>query len=96
MFSSQTYDGYAVDIWACGIILFILLTAVPPVEHASALDPRYRMIASGRLEDLLNVWGMNHVTPLARDLLFRLLQTSPEARPTVQQIKTHPWIVGHP
>jgi len=94
VFAGLSYNGYAVDMWACGVILFILLTAVPPVEQANALDPRFRMIASGRLHDLLDVWNMHHVTPPARDLLYRLLQVAPEARLTVEQVKSHPWVSG--
>jgi serine/threonine protein kinase len=93
VFEDQDFDGYAVDMWGCGIILFILLAGVPPLELPTLSDPRYRMIATGRLNELLDIWSLRLSTE-ARDLLSRLLQPVPENRATLAQVMQHRWVTG--
>jgi serine/threonine protein kinase len=35
---NEAFDGYAVDMWAAGVILFLMLTGFPPWERACATD----------------------------------------------------------
>eukprot|EP01034_Spumella_vulgaris_P029975 gene29975-37119_t len=56
------------DIWATGIILFIALTGVPPVDKATHADERYSMICENRLGEMLEAWNMD-VSPHAVDLM---------------------------
>lgn len=37
-----------IDIWALGIMLFMCLTGMPPVDSAVSSDARYRVIVAGR------------------------------------------------
>lgn len=93
VFEDHDFDGYAVDMWACGIILFILLAGVPPLELPTLADPRYQMIATGRLAELLDIWQLQ-LSAEARDLLTRLLQPVPEDRITLEEVLRHPWVCG--
>jgi serine/threonine protein kinase len=85
------FIGPFVDIWALGVILFILLTGVPPVETSSQLDPRFRLITSGGLRQMLIQWNI-HISEEAMDLLQRILQGTPSVRLTIAEIKAHPWM----
>ena len=76
-----------------GIILFILLAGVPPLELPTLADPRFKMIATGRLNELLDIWQLRLSTP-ARDLLDRLLQVEPTRRATIADVLAHPWVTG--
>lgn len=89
--NTDPFIGPLVDIWALGVILFILLTGVPPVETSSQLDPRFRLICSGGLRQMLLQWNM-HVSEEAMDLLQRILQGNPTDRLTIPEIKAHPWM----
>lgn len=85
--------GFAVDVWALGIILFILLTGVPPLELPTLSDPRFKMIATNRLPELLDLWQLR-LSRHARDLLGRLLQVEPTSRATIAEVLVHPWVMG--
>lgn len=93
VFKNQDFDGFSVDMWACGIILFILLAGVPPLELPSMTDPRFKMIAAGRLNVLLNTWQLA-LSEDARNLLGRLLNVNPEERASMEEVRGHRWMVG--
>jgi serine/threonine protein kinase len=65
------------DIWAAGVILFIALTGVAPMTTATPDDEQFRMICDGRLQELLNGWGME-VDPGAVDLIRCILNPIPQ------------------
>ena len=46
----QRYDGRSVDLFAVGIILFIMVAEHPPFTTAQSSDPFYKMIASNRAD----------------------------------------------
>jgi serine/threonine protein kinase len=73
--------------------LFILLAGVPPLELPTLADPRFKMIAEGRLNELLTIWQLRFSGP-ARDLLARLLQVEPTRRATLAELMAHPWVTG--
>lgn len=79
------------DIWAIGIVLFILLTAVPPMNIASTVDARFRIIAEGGLGNLLRQWN-RIVSEAATDLMQNILRVNPMARLTTEQILAHMWM----
>lgn len=39
------YDALRADIWSLGVILFILVTGIPPFEKASDVDARFRLVS---------------------------------------------------
>ena len=79
------------DIWALGIILFIVLTGVPPVDSAVETDERYRTIAEGRLREMVEDWGFI-LSPASLDLLQGILRPDPRQRLSLTQILNHPWM----
>lgn len=90
--SEEPFDGFAIDLWASAIILFIMLVGLPPWEFAREEDPRYRMVMKGGLELMLRSW-QRPVSPLATDLLQRMLRENPSERLSLSQIQNHPWVV---
>lgn len=88
------FNGFSADIWSTGVMLFIMVTGAPPFERPDDADPRFQMIAKGRLSDMLDSWGMSHISANVRDLLSRMLVVDdPRKRCTVDQMARHPWLL---
>jgi serine/threonine protein kinase len=79
------------DIWAAGVILFIALTGVPPVDTATTADERYMMISQGRLLEMLQTWQMDLDEDVV-DLVQRIMRPVPQERLTLAQIINHKWM----
>jgi len=91
--SEEPFDGFAIDIWAAGVILFIMLVGLPPWEFAREEDPRYRMVSRGGLDKMLINWKRTISAPAA-DLLTRMLVENPANRLSLFEIQDHPWLTG--
>ncbi|KAK0163940.1 hypothetical protein PV328_002621 [Microctonus aethiopoides] len=81
--------GKPVDIWACGVILYILLVGYPPFwdEDQHRL---YGQIKNGSYDYPSPEWDT--VTPEARNLINQMLTVSPSRRITASEALRHPWI----
>mmetsp|Transcript_8830 Transcript_8830/g.23861 ORF Transcript_8830/g.23861 Transcript_8830/m.23861 type:complete len:154 (-) Transcript_8830:58-519(-) len=91
----EAFDGFAIDLWAAGVILYIMLTGFPPYDQASRTDQRFDLIVNGRLMDQLKNWEIN-LSDDAGDLMQKMLRLNPRERLTLAQVMAHPWIVnGH-
>eukprot|EP00588_Corethron_pennatum_P015203 CAMPEP_0194271836 /NCGR_PEP_ID=MMETSP0169-20130528/5537_1 /TAXON_ID=218684 /ORGANISM="Corethron pennatum, Strain L29A3" /LENGTH=116 /DNA_ID=CAMNT_0039014309 /DNA_START=65 /DNA_END=415 /DNA_ORIENTATION=+ len=91
--NEDPFDGIAVDLWSAGVMLFTMLVAVPPFEFARPDEPRFKIISRGRLDVVLNAWGIT-MSIDAQDLLQRMLMAKPSERLTLQQVMHHPWVVN--
>ena len=86
------FDGFAVDMWSIGIILYIMLTVTP--LYSSSHDKAFELILNGELNRLLDhyeTWGLT-LSPLARDLVLKLLEVDPRKRITLEEAFEHPWL----
>jgi len=90
--NGESFDGFAIDLWAGGVILFIMLVGLPPFEWATQDDPRFRMITGGGLMTMLQQW-QRPISEEAGDLLQRMLQEDPRDRLTLIEVMDHPWVV---
>lgn len=90
--NNEAFDGYGIDTWAIGVVLFILVVGLPPWDWASPDDARFRMVAQdGRLEQMLRQWN-RPISPLALDLLQGIFRSNARNRLTFGQIKDHAWV----
>ena len=80
--NTAAFDGFAIDLWAAGVILYIMLTGFPPYDQANRTDQRFDLIVNGSLMRQLKSWGIN-LSEDAGDLMQSMLQLDPRERLTL-------------
>ncbi|XP_048189546.1 LOW QUALITY PROTEIN: serine/threonine-protein kinase DCLK2 [Perognathus longimembris pacificus] len=88
---AETGYGLKVDVWAAGVITYILLCGFPPFRSESNLqEDLFEQILAGKLEFPAPYW--DHITDSAKELIAQMLQVDVGARCTAGQILSHPWV----
>lgn len=87
----QNY-GKAVDMWAVGVIMYILLCGYPPFHDVSD-KVHMANIKSGEFTFEEEDWG--HISDQAKDLIEHILQPDPSLRYSADDALDHAWI-KHP
>lgn len=83
--AKKGYDGAKVDIWSCGIILFVLNAGYLPFNDTNLMS-MYKKIYKGEFR--CPKW----TSPELKRLLGRLLDTNPQTRITIDEIMEDPWL----
>ncbi|KAL5806761.1 hypothetical protein ACOSQ4_029494 [Xanthoceras sorbifolium] len=82
--AKKGYDGAKVDVWSCGVVLFVLIAGYLPFNDSN-LMVMYRKIYKGEFR--CPKW----TSPDLNRFLHRLLDTNPSTRITVDEILCDPW-----
>jgi serine/threonine protein kinase len=94
------YDGRSDDLFAAGIIIFMMLTARPPFMCAKKDDPYYKLIVGKRMdlfwkaqaaanEDEADIYSSDF-----KDFFERIVAFNPKDRFNLDQILSHIWLKG--
>jgi serine/threonine protein kinase len=84
MIAGHKYSGSRVDLWSSGVILFAMVSGYLPFEDPNTAD-LYKKILNCEYET------PNWVSELTKEFLSRILDTNPETRFTIPQIRQHAW-----
>jgi calcium-dependent protein kinase len=76
------------DVWSCGVIMYILLSARPPFGGEDDNEIMER-VATGKYD--LESPPFNKLSKNSIDLIKRLLTMDPEQRISAEQALNHPW-----
>ncbi|XP_055676442.1 serine/threonine-protein kinase GL21140 [Lutzomyia longipalpis] len=89
----ETGYGLKIDVWAAGIILYILLCGFPPfVSPDNQQEPLFDAILSGIYDFPEPYW--NDIGEGVRDLIANMLQSDPDLRFSSEDILDHYWVLG--
>ncbi|XP_065136861.1 serine/threonine-protein kinase DCLK1b isoform X2 [Paramisgurnus dabryanus] len=88
---AETGYGLKVDIWAAGVITYILLCGFPPFRGSTEdQEGFFDQILTGQLDFPLPYW--DNVSDSAKDLITCMLQVEVDQRYTAMQVLDHPWV----
>lgn len=90
--NKQRY-GKAVDMWAVGVITFILLGGYPPFDDDDQ-NVLYRKIKAAEFSFDLDYWSL--VSEEAKDFIRRLIVVDVQSRMTADMAMTHVWLRTDP
>eukprot|EP00347_Sterkiella_histriomuscorum_P008081 403346444 len=82
----REYYGGPSDIWACGVLLYVLLCGTFPFKSSFEKD-LFRKISRGQF----SFSCQPDLSSEVQDLITQILQVDPHKRPTASQILEHSW-----
>ncbi|TPX38295.1 hypothetical protein SmJEL517_g00097 [Synchytrium microbalum] len=85
---SVEYDPEPVDVWATGIILYVMYYSAIPWKIAVKTDPRYKYYLDHKNGSF---WPIDRLSPGPRRLLYRMLDPNPETRIKISEIVEDDW-----
>jgi len=95
MFNNQGYDAIKSDLWACGVIVFIMLAGFPPFQKPHLTDWWFQKLNSGRHHLFWQAHSRTHYFSRSfMDFINKLLCPDPAKRFTVADIIGHEWFSG--
>ncbi|KAL6647025.1 hypothetical protein ACP70R_014462 [Stipagrostis hirtigluma subsp. patula] len=81
--------GCEVDVWSAGVIIYILLSGVPPFWDESE-QGIFEQVLQGELDFESDPWP--NISGSAKDLVRRMLIRDPQKRLTAHEALCHPWV----
>lgn len=87
------YDARQVDVWALGVMLYLLVAGVYPFEDPKHPDNVAHTLQNVRLGRIAPLPGV--VSASCADLIARMLHKNPRRRITLNGLKRHPWMMTH-
>ncbi|XP_071563866.1 serine/threonine-protein kinase zyg-8 isoform X1 [Temnothorax nylanderi] len=88
---AETGYGLKIDVWAAGVILYILLCGFPPfVSLDNEQEELFERILSGQYEFTSPYWDT--ISDSAKQLISNMLQAQPELRFSAEDVLDHPWL----
>ncbi|KAG6737229.1 hypothetical protein POTOM_058742 [Populus tomentosa] len=86
----RKHYGPEADVWSAGIILYILLSGVPPFWAETEIGI-FKQILQGKLDFESEPWPS--ISDSAKDLIRKMLERNPKKRLSAHEVLCHPWIV---
>ena len=84
MVGGKKYNGFKIDIWSSGIILYAMLCGYLPFEDKDN-DILFEKILECKL------FFPKYISKNAKDLMEKILVTDPDKRISIAEIKNHPF-----
>ncbi|OMJ94574.1 hypothetical protein SteCoe_2219 [Stentor coeruleus] len=84
MIAGKKYEGIKVDIWSSGVILFAMVCGYLPFEDPNTGELYKKILAC-------EYKAPKFISPAVKDLISCILNTDPNKRYGIDEIRNHPW-----
>lgn len=93
MGTTKSYDGKKADLFSVGVMLFLFVKGTFPFLNADDEDFYYSKIISGDA-DTYFAWvdKEDTLSNEFKDLIWRLFSPAGSDRPSLEDIRAHPWL----
>merc|ERR1712038_2226075 len=81
-----------VDLFSVGVILFIIVQGIFPFKEARKEEYFYNLLLSGKIDTYFQKVNGNNLSDDFKDLILKLFAYDGANRPTIEQIRSHPWM----
>merc|ERR1711939_33855 len=88
----KVYNGKQIDMFSTGVILFIIVQGIFPFKEAKKDEYFYNLLLQGKLDTYWKKTGGENLSDDFKDLVLRMFNYDGKKRPTVEEIKNHPWM----
>ena len=86
MVAGNKYDGFKIDIWSTGIILYAMLCGYLPFEDKDNDLKKIKILEC-------KLVFPKYISKISRDLMEKILVTDPDIRISLEEIKNHPFFI---
>ena len=88
MIAGKKYEGLKVDLWSSGVILFAMVCGYLPFEDPNTGDLYKKILAC-------DYKFPKFISAEVKDLISCILNTEPNKRYGIEEIRNHPWYLQH-
>jgi serine/threonine protein kinase len=88
----KVYKGTQVDLFSIGVILFIIVQGIFPFKEARREEYFYNLLLTGDFQTYFTKVNGHGLSDEFKQLVLSLFSYDPSARPTLQEVKAHPWM----
>lgn len=88
----KQYDGREIDVFSTGVILFIIVQGIFPFKEAKKDEYFYNLLCTGKFETYWKKVGGQGLSEEFKNLILSIFSYDSKKRPTVEQLKNHPWM----
>jgi serine/threonine protein kinase len=88
----KQYSGKQVDLFSFGVILFIIVQGIFPFKEARTEEYFYNLLCTGQTDTYFKKTNGDSLSLEFKDLILALFSYDASKRPTVDQIRQHPWL----
>jgi len=88
----KQYNGQQVDMFSFGVILFIIVQGIFPFKEARTEEYFYNLLVTGQTDLYFQKTNATGLSAEFKDLILALFAFDGSKRPTINQIRQHPWL----